>query len=123
MVGLAALLLVFSIPVLLFYRRFSPHEWHKPHLAPLAGLAVLICAYWVDCLSNGFINPVYMMGIGGLNTSVGTARGRRAIALAGAQGEQRLPPPISAGLPDGSLPDAGSPIAATLGARFPSRPS
>lgn len=105
-VGLTSLLLMFAIPVVLFYRRVDVMDWHKPHLAPLSGLAVLICVYWVDCLSNGFINPVFMLAIGGLSASLGTVRGRRAIARAGA----------AAGVSISAQAVSASPIAATLGA-------
>jgi len=110
-VGLASLLGLFLVPVALFYRRFDAWEWHRPHIAPLAGLAVVIAVYWVDCLSNGFVNPVYMIVIGALNVSIGTARGRRAIAAVGAGDRAASRPALLPAV------DLDSPAAATLGTR------
>jgi O-antigen ligase len=116
-VGLASLLGLFVVPVALFYRRFDAREWHRPHIAPLAGLAVLTAVYWVDCLSNGFVNPVYILVIGCLNVSAGTARGRRAIAASGAESLPASQPALAPAVA------SESPIAATLRARAPSRSS
>ena len=108
-VGLGALLAVFAIPIFFFYRRFDVRDWHAPHAAPLAGLAVVLSMYWVDCLSNGFINPIFMMAIGCLSVSLGTARGRAALAAA----MPRPADPVPEG--PGELPPVGTPVGVTLG--------
>jgi len=108
-VGLVALLCLFAIPVVLFYRRLDARDWANPNVAPLSGLAVLICLYWVDCLSNGFVNPVFMMAMGGLSVSLGTAQGRAALSRAARRVAASAPRPVE----DAELP--GTPVGVTLG--------
>jgi tetratricopeptide (TPR) repeat protein len=41
-------------------------QWSSPTVGPLAAIATLQSIYMVDCLSNGFLNLVYIVASGGL---------------------------------------------------------
>ncbi len=70
--GLVSLMGLFLVPVWLLARRLPARRWGHPIAAPVAGVGAVIAVYWIDCLSNAFVNPVYLMAMGGLNTVLGT---------------------------------------------------
>jgi tetratricopeptide (TPR) repeat protein len=64
--GLLSWTVFMLLPAWLFTRRFPVNEWATPAVGPLAAIATLEGLYTLDCLSNGFLNPVYLVGFGGL---------------------------------------------------------
>ena len=54
------------LPSWLFLRRFPVRQWSSPEVGPFAAIAVLQSIYMIDCLSNGFLNLVYIVASGGL---------------------------------------------------------
>jgi len=72
-VSLIALMGLFAAPISLLLRRVRPRRWGEPAVAPVAALGVMLAVYWIDCLSNAFINPMYIFAMGGLNTLLGTS--------------------------------------------------
>ena len=66
LVGVGALLLSFAIPIFRVFRRMPRRGWSDPVNGPAAGLAMILFTYWIDCLLNGFLNPLMMIGLGSL---------------------------------------------------------
>ncbi len=64
--GLLAMLATFLSPAVWLLRRAPPSVWSRPALAPAAGLAVVATLYLVDCVPNGMVNPMFVLGIGGV---------------------------------------------------------
>ncbi|MBV8882426.1 MAG: hypothetical protein JO235_00270 [Chroococcidiopsidaceae cyanobacterium CP_BM_RX_35] len=54
------------LPVINFVQRYPASLWLKPKLAPAVAIAFLLVGYMLDSLVNAMINPVYMLGCGGL---------------------------------------------------------
>ena len=65
-VGLVTWTAVMLLPLLLFLRRFPVQQWRTPTVGPLAVMAVLLGLYQIDCLVNGFLNPVLLVASGGV---------------------------------------------------------
>lgn len=68
LVGLISLTSSFLIPVFYFNisKSYPPCMWAKPKISSYAVLAVIIFLYFIDCLLNAMINPIYSLIIGGL---------------------------------------------------------
>src|SRR6266852_5722190 len=60
--GQAGLLL----PILLLLRRYPVSMWGHPLVAPVGGIAILLALFMIDSLFNSMINPVFVLGAGGL---------------------------------------------------------
>jgi hypothetical protein len=67
LVGLAAMLGVFLIPVAGFWRAIRPSAWKHRLVAPAAVMCVMGLLFFVDNIFNDMNNPVYMVAIGGLS--------------------------------------------------------
>ena len=65
-VGLISLTVAVLLPPLLLRLRVPPQWWAHPMAAPAAAVAVLLTLYMADNLLNAMINPIFMMGMGGL---------------------------------------------------------
>ena len=59
--GLSSWTVFMLLPAWLFMRRFPVSQWATPAIGPLAAIATLDCLYMGDCLSNGFLNLVYLV--------------------------------------------------------------
>lgn len=66
LIGVSALLLCFAIPVFRVWRRMPRRGWSDPDTGPAAVLSTVLFVYWIDCLLNGFVNPVLLLVMGGL---------------------------------------------------------
>lgn len=66
LVGLVSVGLVLLSPALLFWKRYRKLDWRQPHFAPMAGFAVILPLYTIDCLMNAMITPVYTVAMGGM---------------------------------------------------------
>ncbi|PNW61828.1 UNVERIFIED_CONTAM: hypothetical protein BEN50_04540 [Euhalothece sp. KZN 001] len=70
-------------PVSLFWLKLPAKAWEKPQAAPVAGLGVVILLYALDCLLNAMVNPIFILGVGGIAELVAQPqtqhRSRRAI--------------------------------------------
>jgi tetratricopeptide (TPR) repeat protein len=68
------------LPPWLFLKRFPVRQWSSPTVGPFAAIAMLQSLYMIDCLSNGFLNVVYIAASGGLVCAL-PARPRRQTAI------------------------------------------
>jgi tetratricopeptide (TPR) repeat protein len=76
-VGIASLIAAVLLPVVLTIRRHPASTWSRPEVAPAAALAMMLVLIMIDELSNGMLNPIYAMIIGGLSgLPAGSRRGR-----------------------------------------------
>ena len=50
---------------------YPPRRWSEPAVAPAAAIAVLLALFMIDCLMNAMVNPVYLLGVGGLTGLTG----------------------------------------------------
>ena len=67
MFGLIGLMGTFILPVVsLFWLKLPARIWDKPQTSATTGLGVVILLYALDCLLNAMINPVFILGIGGI---------------------------------------------------------
>jgi hypothetical protein len=64
--GLATMTIAMILPVILFIRRFPVSQWDHPGLAPITGMTVILALFLLDGLSNGFLNPIYIIIAGGV---------------------------------------------------------
>jgi hypothetical protein len=65
-VGLIALFAALLVPVVLVKRRFKAADWGDPVLAGVAFFAVLLTLHAIDNLMNAMVNPIFVLGLGGL---------------------------------------------------------
>ncbi|MCX5662498.1 MAG: O-antigen ligase domain-containing protein [Planctomycetota bacterium] len=66
-VGLTSLTVMMLLPGALVMRKLKPYRlWAEPALAPVAVMVMIPIIYMIDCLPNGFVNPVYICVAGGL---------------------------------------------------------
>jgi hypothetical protein len=72
--GLTSLTAAMFLPVLLFVKRYPAHLWWSPAVGPSSMFAVLICLYMIDNISNGMLNPLYTLAVGGLTGLVARPR-------------------------------------------------
>lgn len=75
-IGLLALFAAQILPVMLIKRRFPATGWNDPMLAGVAAFAVVITLHAIDNLMNAMLNPIFILGLGGLTGLV--AVGQRA---------------------------------------------
>jgi len=87
--GLAALVLTFSLPVAAFIRRFPAVRWSDPRLSSAAALAVTVLLWLADSVPNAMMNPLFTVIAGGLT---GVVVGR---AKAASNERPRAPRPTS----------------------------
>ena len=81
-VGLAALTFTMLLPAALLLRRYPVRAWSDPAVAPAIVLAVVVVLYWIDCIPNGMVNPIFMLAVGGLaSCGVGVSRVSRRLAV------------------------------------------
>lgn len=64
--GLLSLTLLSLLPTALFWRIVPPRRWSTPSTAAVAALATFLPLVAVDNIANAMINPVYVLGMGGL---------------------------------------------------------
>ena len=92
-VGLASLTFAMLLPAGLMLRRYPIRAWRDPAVAPAIALAVVVVLYWIDCIPNGMVNPIFMLAVGGLGTvlMVRSTAGRKVVNAL------RPPPPDHSG--------------------------
>jgi Tetratricopeptide repeat len=78
--GLFTWTLIMILPPWLFLKRFPVRLWSTPTVGPLAVIAMLQSLYMVDCLSNGFLNLIYIVASGGLICTLPREARRKALA-------------------------------------------
>ncbi|WP_435011777.1 tetratricopeptide repeat protein (plasmid) [Tundrisphaera lichenicola] len=66
LVGLVSLLTMVLLPVLLLIRRHPVSTWSQPEVAPAATFAIMLVLIMIDEVSNGMLNPIYSLIMGGL---------------------------------------------------------
>lgn len=77
-VGLLAMLFSILLPVALLLARTRAQWWLAPAHAPFAAMATLLLVYMLDNLINAMLNPVYVLGMGGLSGALAASRLRRS---------------------------------------------
>jgi tetratricopeptide (TPR) repeat protein len=83
LVGLTSLVVMMLQPAALLLRRHPVATWARPDVAPAAALAILLVLVMIDEVSNGMLNPIYAVIMGGLTGLAPAARrGRLAEAEA-----------------------------------------
>jgi hypothetical protein len=95
-VGLISLFAALLLPVVLVKRRFPASHWGDPMLAGVACFAIIMTLHAIDNLMNAMLNPIFILGLGGLAGIVAGAPNlpgpRRAGAPAVQQGPRRMVP-------------------------------
>ena len=71
-VGLFALLLI-SLPVIVLVNRLPAQSWSHPAFSGVIIFCVLLALYAMDNLLNNMVDPIFILGLGGL-TSLAQAR-------------------------------------------------
>ncbi len=66
LLGLASLCGAMVVPVLMFTKRFPVRVWRDPRVAPGAALAMVLAMYFIDCVFNAMINPLYFVALGAI---------------------------------------------------------
>jgi len=66
-VGIITWAAALLLPVIRFCARYPASSWKHPKVAPAAVLAVCLNLYFIDCLLNAMINPVFTLVAGGLS--------------------------------------------------------
>ncbi len=66
LVGLVSLCGVFVLPPCLLTRRLPAGLWLTPEFAPAGALALVLGMFFVDCLFNAMLNPIYFVAAGAL---------------------------------------------------------
>jgi tetratricopeptide (TPR) repeat protein len=77
LVGLCSFYASLLLPMVLLYRRFPPHAWLSPVLAPACALAVLDNMYAIDCIANAMPNPIFFLAAGAVTGVIGAIDPRR----------------------------------------------
>ena len=101
-VSLFFLGMLYAVPVWLFLRRCPARTWGRPEVAPAAALALVVTMYWLDCLSNGFINQTFFLSMGALSGHYGMVRRRVGQPAPAAPADSE---PVDPGFDDLSAPD------------------
>jgi O-antigen ligase len=65
-IGLLLYDAILLLPVIRFMQLYPVGNWRHPALAPAAGIAVVLVLYSIDGLFNAMLNPLFVMGAGGL---------------------------------------------------------
>ena len=66
LVGLISLTLAMILPIFVLWKQIPIPYWIHPGAAPAAALAVLCGLYMCDNLFNAMINPIFVLGAGGI---------------------------------------------------------
>ncbi|MGE3316217.1 MAG: O-antigen ligase domain-containing protein [Planctomycetaceae bacterium] len=108
LVGLAAVTLIYVLPVILLCWRHPVSEWSTPHLAAVTVLSLILALYSIDNLLNAKINPICALAMGALNGLTRVSATELALAttgmMAGGIKPQRFqrklwPPPVNGSEP------------------------
>ena len=68
LVGLLSIFSAFFVPAIAFIKRYPAIYWFKPQVAPAAIITIILILYMVDSLFNAMINPIFILGCGGVAT-------------------------------------------------------
>jgi hypothetical protein len=100
-------LLTFSLPVVLYLKRWGMLALTHPWMAPGTALCIVIVMYMCDMLFNSQPNPIYVLCAGAL---MGMERDERVIAMMRAIPQQppQAAPPIVRVEPMPGLASAGA---------------
>jgi hypothetical protein len=85
--GLTTLFAALILPPMAMARKLKPVHWRHPAVAPTAAVAVVVLLFAIDNLFNAMINPLFLLGAGGLvSTAASIPDYRRAVRPVAAQG-------------------------------------
>lgn len=73
-VGLGGLTAALILPGWLVVRRWPPATWQHPALGSVIVLAVMTTLYFIDCIANAMLNPIFTLVVGGV-TATAWSRG------------------------------------------------
>ena len=74
--GLVAITICILFPVILLRQRVPLAYWAHPLAAPAAAMAIVLVLHMLDNLLNAMLNPIFVLGMGGL-AAIGSAAARR----------------------------------------------
>jgi hypothetical protein len=69
LIGLGSFALVLTLPVFLTLKRFPVRMWATPQVGPGIILAIGLAVYFIDCLFNAMINPLFILAAGALSSA------------------------------------------------------
>ncbi len=92
--SLAAIVLTMQLPVLLVVWRAAGRDFTHPVMAAPACLAILLVLYGIDMIPNAMINPIFMLGAGGISSCFGRRTVPELQALRRGNVPARLPDPL-----------------------------
>lgn len=78
LIGLCALTAMLLVPLGVLIQRWSIAMWYHPATAPAAVLAVVLGLHMVDNLFNAMVNPIFILGLGGVG---GMIAGNREVPV------------------------------------------
>jgi hypothetical protein len=111
--GLVSLYTALLMPAAVFVLRVKPPAWNAPVLAGACVFAVLLPLHAIDNLFNAMLNPLFMLGLGGLTGVAAAAADPQAfftqIQAAAAPPPQPLPVAPAAPRPSRPRPSANAP--------------
>ena len=90
LVSLVSVFLAILLPAMVLILRIPAGTWTRPDVGPTVSLAVVVTLFAIDCLSNGMLNPVYALAIGGgcgVGSFVASGARPRHHALGGRRGD------------------------------------
>ncbi len=94
LVGLASVLGALLLPVVVFIRRVPVYAWSLPAVAPAAGICVMTILYLIDSTFNYGINPVLLLSLGGISSTVLACQRRNSALARSAPSIMRVAPTL-----------------------------
>jgi hypothetical protein len=76
LVGLISMTVMMLLPMALLMWRIPVRYWHLASAAPAAALAMMATIHMCDMLFNAMVNPIFLLGVGGVTGMTFSLRGR-----------------------------------------------
>ena len=67
-VGLGSLSLAMLLPAGMAMAGLGGRDWFRLETAAVPALAVVVVLYWIDCIPNGMVNPIFTLAVGALGS-------------------------------------------------------
>jgi hypothetical protein len=91
LIGLSAMTLTFILPPMALLMRVDRRHYRSPFFGPWAVITVALALYVLDNLLNAMLNPLYLLGAGGLAGAASVVARRTAVRPLPAAGPGRVP--------------------------------
>ena len=66
-VTLISAFFMFGVPLWRYFSRVEPQLYFAKSHVCQTGLALVVVIFWADCMFNYFLNPIYVLILGGLS--------------------------------------------------------